>query len=271
MKIPGVGEVEPKYLMLGGGVIGLIVIWKVYSSKKTAAANANAASQAIADTQNQGDGTIDPTTGIPFADEGGVYGYGAVDPSTGIPFQYENQSATSSASTYTNNQEWADAAIQYSQEDLGSTQALAQQAISDYLADKPGGLPANEYTLVSEIIALIGPPPVGSFNLFESTGTTGGNPPGGTGTGTYKSLSPGQQINVQVNITGSNTMQKVATQYGIALQHLINNNPGSNASTKGVVNVPYEVQSGDTVDKVAAKFGIAPEHLEMELASQGII
>lgn len=104
---------------------------------------------------------------------------------------------------------------------------------------------------------------------FSVTGTPVGTKPVGT-TGDVP-LTAGQQIRVQVNIQPPNTMAKVAAKYGIATQHLIDTNPGSSASTTGVVWVPYQVQKGDTVTTVADKFGIAPEHLEEELSSEGVI
>lgn len=275
MKIPVIGEVKPVYLYIGGGVVAVAVAYGYYKKKKSAnaAAGATAGANAVGDTSNQGDGSIDPVTGIPYADEGGVYGYGAVDPSTGVPYQYES---TTSATTqqYSTNEDWASAGIAYAQSDLGATQTLAQSAVRDYLAQPVSGLIPAEYTLMSELLALIGPPPVGSFKLQENFTTGGGNPPsnGGGGTAsTTKSLAPGEVIQVQVNIVKPKTMASVAKQFGISLQHLINNNPGSSSTTTGVVNVPYLVKSGDSLTSIASRFGISPEHLAQELSTQGII
>ena len=277
MKIPVIGEVKPVYLYVGGGVVVLSVAYGYYKKKKSAsaAAGASAGAAAVSDTSNQGDGTIDPVTGIPYADEGGVYGYGAVDPSTGVPYQYES-TTTASTQQYSTNEDWASAAIAYAQSDLGSTQTLAQTAVSDYLAQPVAGLIPAEYTLMSELLALIGPPPTGSFKLQENFTTQGGNPPAGGGGGgtvasTTKSLAPGEVLQIQVNIVKPKTMATVAKQFGISLQHLINNNPGSSSTTTGVVNVPYLVKSGDSLTSIASKFGISPEHLAQELSSQGII
>lgn len=104
---------------------------------------------------------------------------------------------------------------------------------------------------------------------FQVIGTPTGVGPVGT-TGDYP-LTAGQEIRVQVNIQPPNTMAKVASHYGIALQHLIDTNPGSSASTTGVVWVPYLVQKNDTVSTVAGKFGISVEHLEQELSQEGVI
>ena len=278
MKIPGIGEVKPVYLYAGTGAVLAAVAYGFYKKKQSAAsvANAAAATAAIGDTGNQGNGTIDPTTGVAYADEGGVYGYGGIDPETGIPYQYENSAFSQyeeygSQQTYATNEDWASAAIEYAQSDLGATQVLSQQAVSDYLAQSPQGLPANEYTLMSELLALIGPPPTGSFQLHEATTISGGNPPsGGTG-GTLKTLAPGDVFNVAVNIVKPKTMQSVATQAGISLQHLINNNPGSSASTTGVVRVPVEFKSGDSLTSIAARWGISAEHLAEMLSTQGYV
>lgn len=273
MKIPGIGEVKPVYVYAGIGAVAAAVAYGLYKKHQTAAQGASTAASAVSDTSNQGNGSIDPTTGIPYADEGGVYGYGGIDPSTGIPYNYENSAFEQyeeygSQQQYSTNEAWAEAAIEYAQSDLGATQALSQQAVSDYLAQNPQGLPANEYTLMSELLALIGPPPTGSFTLHE-------NPTGGTGTttttGSLKTLAPGDEINVGVNIVKPNTMQNVATKFGISLQHLINNNPGSNASTTGVVQVPYQVKSGDTLTSIASRFSISPEHLAEDLSTQGYV
>lgn len=281
MKIPGIGEVKPVYLYAGGGAVAAAVLYGFYKKRQnaanTAAQGASTAAGAVGDTSNQGDGSIDPVTGVPYADEGGVYGYGGIDPSTGVPYNYENTAFQQyeeygSQQQYSDNESWADAGIQYAQSDLGATQALAQQSISDYLAQNPQGLPAAEYDLMSELLALIGPPPTGSFKLHEATTITGGNPPGGGGTTqTYKSLAAGEVIQVDVNIVKPKTMQTVANQFGISLQHLINNNPGSSASTTGDVKVPYLVQKGDSLTSIASKFAISPEHLAQMLSSQGII
>ena len=282
MKIPGIGEVKPVYLYTGAGAVAAAVVYGFYKKRQSAAnlaaQGASDAAAANAATSNQGDGSIDPVTGVPYADEGGVYGYGGIDPSTGVPYNYEDTAFQQyeeygSQQQYSTNESWAEAAIEYAQSDLGATQALAQQSVSDYLAQNPQGLPASEYDLMSELLALIGPPPTGSFKLHETTTIQGGNPPQGGGgtTTTYKSLAAGQVIQVDVNIVKPKTMQSVANQFGISLQHLINNNPGSNAGTTGDVKVPYLVQKGDSLTSIAAKFGISPEHLAQMLSSQGII
>ena len=166
MKIPGIGEVKPAYLYVGLGSVGAIVIYGYYKKKSSSTANAAAAAAAVSSTQNQGNGSIDPTTGIPYADEGGVYGYGGIDPETGIPYEYENADEQAyeeygSQSEFQTNDEWAQAAIQDAQADLGAAQTLAQTAVSGYLGNQ--ALPANEYDLMQEILGLLGPPPVGTF------------------------------------------------------------------------------------------------------------
>lgn len=274
MKIPGIGEVKPVYLYAGGGAVAAAVAYGFYKKRQTAAQGASTAAAAVADTSNQGNGSIDPVTGVPYADEGGVYGYGGIDPTTGVPYNYEDTAFLQyeeygSQQQYSTNESWAEAAIEYAQSDLGATQALAQQSVADYLAQNPQGLPASEYDLMSELLALLGPPPIGSFKLHEATTTTTGG--GGGGTTSLKTLAPGDVINVGVNIVKPNTMQAVATKYGISLQHLINNNPGSSAGTTGTVQVPYLVKSGDTLTSIASRFGISPEHLAEDLSTQGYV
>jgi hypothetical protein len=160
-------EIKNEYVLIGGGILfGFVFYYVERRHASTAAASAAATTQANAAGAVAGD-----------TESGYGYDYGGVDPETGLPFVAEANSGNATASQYQTNEQWLEYAEEYAVQDLGATQALAQQALGDYLLNKPGGLPANEYTLVSEVLALIGPPPVGSFNLFEAPSTSG------TGTG----------------------------------------------------------------------------------------
>lgn len=291
MKLPGIGEVKKEYLYAGGAAVAGIIVIGIYRHRKsTNAANGAAATAAVSATQNQDSGNIDPNTGVAYADEG-IYAYGGITPTPYQDQAYQQYLEYGTQQTYSNNEAWAEAAIEYAQSDLGTTQILAQTAVADYLRQPVTGLPANEYTLMSELIALIGPPPEGTFRLHETTGGTattgggtgtggilnGGNPPhGGSGAvsaTTDQSIanSVGKQVQIDANIIPPNTMAKLAAAHGISLQHEINDNPGSNAGTTGVVHVPYLIKQGDTLESIASSFGIAPEHLALELAEQGVI
>lgn len=64
-------------------------------------------------------------------------------------------------------------------------------------------------------------------------------------------------------------MTSLAKEFGISLQHLLNNNPGTTASTTGTtVNIPYLVKKGDTVNSVASYFKISPAHFQLDLNTQ---
>ena len=274
VKIPGLGEVKPVYLYAGGGALVLSLGYAYYKSRKSDAANAAnaaAAAQATAATQNQGDGSIDPVTGIPYADEGSEYDYGGIDPATGIPYEYENTALDSdleygTQSNYSTNEEWAEAAIADAQSDLNATQALAQQAVGDYLAQNPQGLPANEYTLMSELLALVGNPPVGSFTLHEQSGSAS---PGGPSSGTP--IAPGTVIQVPVALTPQKTVQYYANEFGESVEHLISANPGLTLTkTSGTINIPYQVKPNDTLEQIAADFKISEAHLEQDLQAEGL-
>lgn len=175
MKIPGIGEVKPIWMVAAVGSFGVgYIVWR---RQKQAQATADAAAAQSTDD------SIDPSTGMPYADEesGDAGIMGSIDPETGYPYAYENSGSgtgnTLSTSPITSNEEWITEAEQDAQYDFGATEALSQSAIADYIAQSPAGLPSNEYQLVSQIIATIGPPPVGSFRLIQAQGTTVTTPP----------------------------------------------------------------------------------------------
>lgn len=285
MKIPGIGDVKNSWVAIGGSVFAGVLGYAYYKNHKANAAAATA-SAAAADSTQYADTGGSPDYGTNY---GGEYysGYGGVDPNTGVPYAYENYmdyGQSSSSSTITTNEEWVTEAIQDA-EGFGATYAVAQSAVETYMAQTPTGLSAGQYTLMQGVVAELGQPPTGGpYRLIQaSSGVTsppgggsnpppsGGQPPSSGGGETFKNIAGGEVINVPVNIVPPNTMQKVATQYGISLQHLINNNPGKNAKTTGVVQVPYDIPKGMTLDKLASTFGISPEHMAQVLSSQGII
>lgn len=185
MKIPLVGDVKPIWLATAGIIFGGgFLYWR---KKQAASAAANAA--AAATSTDQDPNAIDPNTGMTYAEEGSdVYGatsaYGGIDPASGIP--YIDEGSTSSAGTtstlsetpITSNEQWAITAEQDAQDYLGASNALATQAVSDYIAQSPTGLAANEYSLMQAVVGLIGNPPVGTFRLIQATTPpTGTSPP----------------------------------------------------------------------------------------------
>lgn len=278
MKIPGMGEVKTPYVVAGGGAVVLVLGYAYYRNKKqaAAAASAAAASTAAANTDVNGIGAgssgIDPNTGLPYADAGYGSTYGGIDPATGVPYYDEitQSGQTTNPNAITTNQQWIQQAEADGQNLFNATYALTAQAVQDYLAQSPKGLPPNEYQLIQSLVAELGMPPQGGpYRLIQATGpVTGGGTTGTTG----KSLAQavGQVIQVPANIVPPNSMTKLAAAHGISLAHLIANNPGSSAAQTGLVNVPYNIHPGDTLTKLASMFGDSPEHMAQILQSQGI-
>lgn len=271
VKVPGVGKVKKSWVY-GGGIAFVAVFGYVYyKNKKTAAASAAALASTTASTQYS-DSSLggSPDYGTNY---GGEYyaGYGGIDPNTGVPYAYENYQdygSSSSSSTITTNQAWVSQAESDAQQLYGATYSVAVDAVEKYMAQSPGGLPANEYTLMQSIVAELGTPPTGGpYRLIQaSTGTTT------TGGGTsLQTLTPGTVITVPFNIVSPMNMQQTASKFGISLQHLINSNPGSTSATTGQVNVPIQVQPGMTLQSIAMSFGISPEHLAQVLTGEGYV
>jgi hypothetical protein len=84
-------------------------------------------------------------------------------------------------------------------------------------------------------------------------------------------LAPGQQIEVNYQLSPQLNATAAANKFGINIAHLQQVNPGLSATaTSGVVKIPYLVGKGDTVNSIASKFGISVEDLELQLQNQGI-
>lgn len=84
-------------------------------------------------------------------------------------------------------------------------------------------------------------------------------------------LTPGQVIQVDVELTSSKNATAVAKQFDEGLAELQGVNPGLTATTSsGVIKVPYQVKPGDTLASIASRFQINPENLSTQLQAQGI-
>lgn len=165
VKLPGVGEVKKPVIYGSATLVVGIVGYAYYKRRKgdqTAAASANSSAA---------DSGIDPTTGLPYSQESGVYGFGGTDPATGVPYIYEQQNQPPVASTtgFTNNADWLAKAEGDAVDLFGADLALATSALGKYLAQSPSGLNDNEYLLVSEVVAELGQPPNGQpFRLIHA-------------------------------------------------------------------------------------------------------
>lgn len=192
MKLPGVGEVKHKNLLIGGTIGGVLVIY-LYMRRKKAASAASGNDGSAVDPN-----AIDPATGIPYGEETGYGGY-YMGSTVAPPYVSQSGTATVSGQSYTNNLAWESDAVQYASSYFNASAALIASATGKYLDQTPVGLSPDEYTLISEIVGLIGPPPNGSFRLIAaapSANPPAGNPPpigggGGTGGGTRVYVSNG--------------------------------------------------------------------------------
>lgn len=169
MKLPGVGEVKDKNVMIGGGVVIGIVAYAYYKKRKSA----NTASTATTGTDTTGvdPNAIDPSTGVPYGQE---QGYGSNYYQGSIPNPYVSQTGmtTGSGTTagqYSNNQQWYADALTESTNYFGVSFGTATSGFGKYLTQNRGGLNPDEYMAVSEVVALIGQPPVGGpFQLIQA-------------------------------------------------------------------------------------------------------
>jgi len=194
-----IAGVDLKWWLIGG--VGTIAI--VYLAYKH---SANSAAAATTTTDTSTDSSIDPATGIPYADEtgesyGGAYGttpsmYGYYDPTTG---QYITNGSGSTAvvTAPSTNAAWAQQAVAYF-EGLGYDATTVSAALGNYLTGQT--LTASQNSLISSILALQGAPPV---NVPPPTITP---PSGQTGTlpkianGYYRDISTGNIYQVVNNV-----------------------------------------------------------------------
>jgi hypothetical protein len=258
VKIPGIGEVKTPHAVAGGAFLFGVIGYAYYKSKKSSAAAAAAAATTATtangagiDSTGAGNSGVDPNTGLPYAEETGSYGstYGGINPATGYPY-YDNitqSSQTGNPNAITTNSAWIQQAESDAQNLFGYTSQVAQSGVGKYISQTNAGLQPSEYQMMQSVVAELGQPPEhGPYRLIQAPGT----PSGGGGSG---GLVPGSVIQVPVAVQGGNTMQNVARLAGIDLQHLIANNPGSNAGTTGLIHVPWLVKPGDTVHSIATE------------------
>jgi len=170
-----------------GGAVGLgIVIWYKHSHPSTASGQGT-------DTTGQ-DPSIDPNTGVPYAEEYGYggaglsgIGLGAIDPNTGVPYAQEYGYATTPGGTttltFTSNAEWAQAAEAFLVSQ-NYNPVTVTGALGAYLAGL--GLTQNQYNIVQAAIGFEGQPPnpPAPPHLTDGGGGSGQGSGGGGGGGT---------------------------------------------------------------------------------------
>lgn len=173
------GKNVPNWAVYGGA--GVVVVGGVLWYRKRSGGSSSAAGAAATDPN-----AIDPSTGVPYADEvagvapGGFSGSGLA---FGTPTS-DFTGTTPTGTTFTTNAQWVQAAtagltaLGYNGSDVGAALGL-------YLLGMP--LSADQVTIVQTAVAEFGPPPVGQFAIIASpnsqTGSTGSGTGGTTGTG----------------------------------------------------------------------------------------
>ena len=174
------GKHVPKPAVYGGIAVAVVggVLW-IRSRNSSAAASTAATPYTGAAAA---DPSVDPATGIPYADEAGAAGYGS-GTAYGYPAGggvYTPVPGTGTAG-YTDNAQWAQA-VEQGLTGLGYDPIAVGAAIGKYLAKLP--LTTAQTTIVQTADAEYGPPPVGSFAIITAPGTVAapaapGSAPGG--------------------------------------------------------------------------------------------
>lgn len=172
MKIPGIGEVKPVYVVGVGAAATGVVIYAYVKNRNAKTAAATAAPGPSADQ-------IDPATGLPYSQEQGVMDtgaaftpYGGIDPSTGIPYIDEvgNPGGTGgNPNPILSNTDWSQTAQQELENTFGYDTATAQSAVRKYLGQHDH-LTATEASAIQTVLAEIGTPPTGGpYRIITST------------------------------------------------------------------------------------------------------
>jgi PASTA domain len=259
IKIPGIGPVDKKKaLLIGGGTLATIVV--VMIRRKSAATTA-AAAPATTDPNAATDtsGLIDPSTGVPYADEqnglnsfntgAGDFAGGAGNfDAAGYPLgsqadlawqsQVSGTSATGTTAITTNTQ-WLEAAEQQ----LGNTSDVVQ-ALTKVL----GGVAVTsaQQGVFLEAVGFLGQPP-GGYPPINLT-TTAGQPAGG-GSGGTTTPPPGTTVVPNVRGMSANNALAALTRVGLVGHLNVERNPKDTYKVKGQTpGGGTKVAQGSTVD-----------------------
>lgn len=165
MKVPGIGEVKPIYVVGVGAAATGVIIYAYVKNRR-----ANAAVTPATDTTGVTADQIDPATGLPYSQEQGAPDtgaaftpFGGIDPSTGIPYIDETGTLSGNVANpnpILSNQDWASTAQQELENTFGYAATVAQSAVRKYLGQKDG-LTATEASAIQTVVAEIGNPPTG--------------------------------------------------------------------------------------------------------------
>jgi hypothetical protein len=193
IKLPGLGQVDKKYVIGGVVIAGGIVVMVFLRNKSQAnAANAASTDTSAADTSGgtSGDSGIDPATGIPYAEEsggGGLNDYGGSYGSyqnegydaAGYPLgseadlQWQAGQTPGTTNDITTNEQWLEEA------ESGVVPGSVS-TIGDACSKVLGGLPVTtaQRNLFLEVVGVIGNPPGGYPTPIKLKDTSGQPAPG---------------------------------------------------------------------------------------------
>lgn len=152
--LPGMGEVQKKYVVAGGGVVALIVGYVWWTGRQ-----GNAGAAATDGTPAEGD-----AVGTGLEDTSGVPGTDYVPPVDQLP-----PAVVDNPSVINTNAEWARAAIA-ALTDVGVDTLAASSAVGRYLAGL--ALSPTAADIVRQAVALVGDPPSGDHPIKLEPVTT---------------------------------------------------------------------------------------------------
>lgn len=146
--IPKVGKVQKKYVFGAIGVVAAYVGWRYYQANQ-------ASSSSI-------------TTVTPDVNNSDVSASGVIGGEASGNVQYAGTVTNGTGNTILTNAQWTEDAVQKLTGTGGWDSASVYSALGDYLTAKP--LTQTEQSIVRAAIAASGKPPVGTFDIIESTG-----------------------------------------------------------------------------------------------------
>jgi hypothetical protein len=193
MKLPGIGEVKPKYVAIGGGVVAVLVGYAYYKKRQSGSSSSSStATPSAPGATGSGDpyppdGTTgnpsdpystDPATGMTYGDEqssGGYGGYGGYGSGVGAGYPIGDGTGTGTTSTaITTNAQWAQQ-VEQDLPGIGFSATAVATAVGRYLAKLP--LSPEQANIIQVAVAEEGPPPVGTFPIIPQPNHGGHKPP----------------------------------------------------------------------------------------------
>lgn len=253
IKLPGVGEVNKKYLIAGGGVLLVILAVVMYRKNKAASAAAAAAASGNASTP------IDPETNYPYGSPEDQAALAALSAASGTGGNFGGGSATTptvpAGTGLTTNAQWEQDAVNFLTQTIQLPAANVSSALGAYLAGQD--LDPGQMDIVHQAIAAEGVPPVAAAdgyppNLRETAVTPPAPGPGGT-PGTPK---VGAAFEGPWMVQRGQTKQSIAGHFGLTTTQLDQANPGATYAPGSGLKIPWLIQAGQTMQFIAAAFEI---------------